>query len=157
MKEKRKKICLISSCGGHLEQLFQLKSILNKYECFFVTSKTVATENMTYKKYFTNDLYRGKWKIVKIYQIICMFFKQSIIFFREKPDIILTTGAGLAVPMCIIGKIFKKKIIYIESFARKNYPNKSGMFIYKFADLFIIQWDTLKKFYPNALYWGWIY
>lgn len=64
---------------------------------------------------------------------------------REKPDVILTTGAAVAIPMCVIGKLFRKKVIYIESFARMTTPNKTGLLIYKFADLFIIQWEALKS------------
>ena len=76
---------------------------------------------------------------------------------EEKPDVILTTGAAVAIPMCIIGKIFGKKVIYIESYARINSPNKTGKLIYKFADLFIIQWEELRRFYPKAVYGGAIY
>lgn len=156
-KVSKKKICLISSAGGHLEQIFQLKDILEKYNCFFVTMKTNSTLSIKQKKYFSKDLYRGKNLFIKIYTLICMFIKQFYIFLKERPNVIITTGAGLAIPMCLIGKLFRKKIIYIESFARMNSVNKSGEFIYKFADLFIVQWESLLEYYPNAIYGGWIY
>ena len=93
----------------------------------------------------------------KIFRIVKMFYEQLQIFLREKPDFIITTGAGIAIPTCLIAKFFKKKVIYIESFARINTINKSGKFIYKFADLFVVQWESLLKYYPKAVYWGWIY
>ena len=86
-----------------------------------------------------------------------MFFQQLWIFIKEQPDVVLTTGAGVAVPTCVIAKVFHRKIIYIESFARISSPNRTGMFIYKFADLFIVQWESLLKFYPKAVYGGWLY
>ena len=154
--EKKKKICLIASSGGHLEQIKQLKKVNEKYACFYVVSRTKATEAMKQKHYIVSDLIR-KNKVVMVLRMMRMMFEQFKIFIKEKPDVILTTGAAVAIPMCVIGKIFHKKVIYIESFARMTTPNKTGKLIYKFADLFIIQWEALKKFYPNAVYGGSIY
>ena len=63
----------------------------------------------------------------------------------------------MAIPICIYAKLFGKKIIYIESMARINSPSATGKLVYKFADLFIIQWEELRKFYPKAVYGGVIY
>lgn len=157
MKElKKKKVCLISSSGGHLEQIKQLKEVYNKYDCFYVVSRTKATEAMKQKHYIVSDLVR-KNKIVMVLRMTRMMFEQFGIFLKEKPDVILTTGAAVAIPMCVIGKVFHKKVIYIESYARMTTPNKTGKLIYKFADLFIIQWEALRKYYPNAVYGGSIY
>lgn len=153
---REKKVCLIASSGGHLEQIKQLKEVINRYDCFYVVTRTKATEAMKNKKYIVSDLVR-KNKFVLSLRIMKMFIEQFIIFIKERPDVIVTTGAGVVVPMCVIAKFFKRKVIYIESFARINTPNKTGLFIYKFADLFIIQWEELRKFYPNAVYGGSIY
>lgn len=156
MKQKIKKVCLISSSGGHLEQIKQLKSVNERYECFYVVTRTKATEAMTQKKYIVSDLVRTN-KFVSMMRMICMVYEQLGIFFKEKPDVIITTGAAVAIPMCILGKVFRRKVIYIESFARINTPNKTGKLVYKFADLFIIQWEELEEHYPKAIYGGWIY
>lgn len=152
----KKKICLIASSGGHLEQIKQLKEVYNKYDCFYVTTRTKATEQMNQKHYIVSDLVR-KNKMVMMLRMIKMMFEQFRIYMKEKPDVILTTGAAVAIPMCLIGKLFQKKVIYIESFARMSSPNKTGTLIYKFADLFIIQWEALRKYYPRAVYGGSIY
>ena len=158
MKKNKKKICFICSAGGHLEQINQLKKVKELYnDYFYVTVETKATQNLKYKKYLVKDLYRGKFKLMKLIRIISLFFIQFWIFLNEKPDFIITTGAGVAVPMCLIAKLFRKKIIYIESFARINSTNKTGRFLYKYANLFIVQWEQLKDFYPKAIYGGWIY
>lgn len=155
-KTKQKKICLIASSGGHLEQIRQLKKISQKYDCFYVVTRTKATEAMKQKHYIVSDLVRTN-KFVEALRMSRMMIEQLVIFLKEKPDVVLTTGAAVAIPMCIIGKIFHKKVIYIESYARMTTPNKTGLLIYKFADLFIIQWEALKKYYPNAVYGGSIY
>ena len=70
---------------------------------------------------------------------------------------IISTGAMAVIPMFILGQIFNKKLIYIESFAKSDSPTLTGKFIYKFADLFIVQWESMKKYYPQAVMLGSIY
>ena len=59
--------------------------------------------------------------------------------------------------MCLIGKLFKKKLIFIESFAKVNSPTLTGKLLYKFADQFYVQWEQMKEHYPNAIFKGGIY
>lgn len=151
-----KKICFISSAGGHLEQVRQLKNIISSNQVFYVTNKTIATKKIQEKKYLVSDLNRQN-KFNFLLTMMITGLQQLVIFFRERPDVVVTTGAGLVIPMCLIAKLFKKKVIYIESFARIHTPNRTGLFVYKFADLFIIQWEELKEYYPEAIYGGSIY
>ena len=156
--ENKMKICFVSSSGGHLEQIMQLKGVFNTYDCFFVTSKTKASESMKEKKYLVNDLSRKDTNIFQyiIKTIECIKEANNILNI-ENPDIVITTGAGAAIPLCLLAKFKKKKLIYIESFARIDTPNATGKLLYYFADVFIIQWPELKKYFPKAIYGGWIY
>lgn len=61
------------------------------------------------------------------------------------------------IPICLIAKLFGKKLIYIESFAKINSPTLSGKMLYRFADRFYIQWESMRKYYPKAIYCGSIY
>lgn len=89
------------------------------------------------------------------------FIKNTILslkyYFKYKPDVIISTGALATIPICILSKIFRKKVIFIESFAKTNSKTLSGKFVYKFADLFYVQWETMLKEYPKAKYKGTIY
>lgn len=150
------KICFVSSSGGHFEQLMCLKELMNKYESFIVTEKTFYNVNIDNKNvYYLNQINR-KEKFFFV-NFIVNSFKSIYLFAKEKPDLIITTGVLSVIPICILAKLFKKKIIYIESFAKINSPTKTGNLIYKFADLFIVQWENLLQFYPNAIYGGGIY
>ena len=74
---------------------------------------------------------------------------------RERPEVIISTGAGMAIPTMLLGKfLLGSKIIYVESAAAVIEPSRTGQFMYKYADLFLIQWDSLKTFYPKAKYVG---
>ena len=59
--------------------------------------------------------------------------------------------------MCCIGKIFGSKIIYIESFANISTKTITGKLLYPIADKFIVQWDSMKKLYPDSVVGGWIF
>lgn len=151
-----KKICLIASGGGHLEQINQLTEVMEKNECFIVTQKTKATNGIKTKNYLLVENTRQN-NFIFLMKMIYIAIQSIYIFIKERPDIIISTGAGVTIPMCYIGKLFFKKIIFIESFAKINTPSKTGKLIYPIADLFIIQWEELKKYYPNAVYGGGIY
>ena len=142
-----KKVMFISSVGGHLTQILELKKIFNNYEYVIVTEKTDVTKDMK-SKYKMEYLPYGSRN-------------QNWLFYLLKynPDVIITTGANTAAAMCCLGKIFGKKVIYIESFAKRTSPTVTGKMIYKLHaySVFVVQWETMLKFYPKAVYWGGIY
>lgn len=151
-----KKICLIASSGGHLEEINQLTSVKELYNVYYVVTKTENTVNNNKYKYLILDFDRRNI-VLFIIRVLYMFIQQIHIFFKEKPDVIITTGAGLVIPTCILGKIFGKKVIAIESFARIESPSRTGKVLYKISDYFIIQREELKKFFPKAIYGGGIF
>ena len=147
-----KKICLASASGGHFEQLCRLKSLLEKYEGFIVTEKTDFNLKADYFVIQTGIGDEG-W-IINTFKLFAEVVK---IWRKEKPDIVITTGTYVALPFMILCKIHRKKLIYIETFARVTDTTKAGKVMYKFADLFIYQWPELKEFYPKGIYGGSIY
>ena len=150
-----KKICFIASSGGHFEQLMMLKPIMKKHRSFIVTEKTNYSVNTDQKVYYLKQVNRHEVEFILL--MILNSIKSLKIFLKEKPDVIISTGALSVIPICVIGKVFGKKIIFIESFAKITSPTLTGRFIYKFADRFYIQWESLRKFYPNAINKGGIY
>ena len=154
---KRKKICLISSSGGHFEQLLMLKKLSECYNTFTVTEKTKYNKNDKKINYYVLQVNR-KEKLI-IFKMILIFLKSMYIFIKERPDVVISTGVLASIPMIFLGHFFKKKVIYIESFAKISSPTLTGKFIYKmnWADQFYVQWSQMKKFYPNAICKGGIY
>ena len=72
------------------------------------------------------------------------------VWIKEKPDVVVTTGTLVALPFAILSKVFNKKFIYIESYSRVYNGTKAGRFLYRLADLFIVQWKPLLEIYPKA-------
>lgn len=151
-----KKICLIASSGGHLEELNQLKDVINNYNCYYVVTDTESMRKNPKYQYLIQDFNREN-RFLYFLRLFKMFYEQFRIFCQEKPDIILTTGAGLVIPTCIFAKLFKKKVVFIESFARMHDLSKTGKFLYNKADLFIVQWQEIADKYENAIYGGGIF
>jgi UDP-N-acetylglucosamine:LPS N-acetylglucosamine transferase len=147
------KICIAASAGGHLKEIIQLKRIYAKKEHYFVTLKRPDGESLitNEKVFFVECPARNPIKFI-------INFLQSLkIFLKENPDIIISTGADTALATCYIAKIFRKKIIYIESFCRPSRPSITGRLIYPIADLFLYQWKEVGKYYPGGKYAGSIF
>ena len=156
----KKKVLFISSTGGHLDELLQLAPLFEKYEYNIITEKDKANEGL--EKMYGNKIYflpygtRAKI-LTYIFKYFYLCIKTIYYYFKIRPQYIVTTGTHTAGPMCIIGKIFRSKIIYIETFANKNKKTATGRLIYPIADLFIVQWEDMLKVYPKAVYGGSIY
>ncbi len=155
---KKKKVMFISSVGGHLTQLLELREIFDNYDYILVTEKTGVTKNMI-NKYNMEYLVYGSRKYLFKYLFIFLFniFKSLFLFIKYRPKVIVTTGTHTAVPMCYIGRLFGRKVIFIESFAKRTSPTLAGRLVYPIASTFVVQWESMLKYYPKAHYWGGIY
>ncbi|WP_245745376.1 PssD/Cps14F family polysaccharide biosynthesis glycosyltransferase [Lentibacillus persicus] len=155
---QQKKLLLISSVGGHLAQLLELEPLFKHYPYHIVTEKCAVTLDLKEKHPVSMLVYGARNYLFRyIFKFSYNMIKTFCIFVRLRPDIVITTGAHTAVPMCYIAKFFRKKIIFIESFAKTDSPTLSGRLVYPIADLFIVQWESMKRVYPNAIYGGPIY
>lgn len=155
-----KKVLFIASTGGHLNELFQLKPIFNKYNYYIITEKDKSTINLKneYKNKISYLIYgTRKNKFAYIFKFIFNSFKSLFLYIKIRPNYIITTGTHTAVPICYIGKLFGTKIIFIETFANRNTKTLSGKIIYPISNLFIVQWEEMLKLYPKAILGGPIY
>lgn len=154
-----KKVMFISSTGGHLNELLQLEPLFNCYNSFIVTEKTKS--NLSLKNKYKNVCYLVYGTKLHLFTYFFKFIynviKSFIIFLKIRPKVIITTGTHTAVPMCYIGKLFRSKIIYIETFANSNTKTVAGKIIHPIADTFIVQWESMLELYPDAIYGGWIF
>jgi beta-1,4-N-acetylglucosaminyltransferase len=73
---------------------------------------------------------------------------------KHRPALVISTGAGMVVPTCVIARLLGSKLVFIETAARVTTPSRTGKFLYRFADEFYVQWEPLLKVYPKAKYGG---
>lgn len=150
------KIAFIASSGGHFEQLLMLKTLMNKYDSFVVTEKTkYSVKPANINTFYLKQVNRKEIKFIP--NMIVNFLKSLYILYKEKPNVVVSTGVLAMIPLCLLCKLRGGKLVYIESFAKISSPTLTGKFLYKYADQFYIQWESMREFYPDAIYVGGIY
>ena len=158
-----KKVMFIASTGGHLSELLQLSPLFSKYDYTIVTEKTKSNLNLKNKyphrvHFIISGTYTNlKAKLLYPFKLLLNCFISLYLMLKIRPDVVVTTGSHNAGTMCCLAKIFHKKVIFIETIANSTTPTRAGHLIYKFADYFIVQWESMLKVYPKAIYGGWIY
>ncbi len=148
------KLCLVGSSGGHLTHLYMLKPFWNGKQRFWVTfdkedaRSMLAGETVYHCHYPTNrnvkNLIKNTWLAWKVLRL-------------ERPDLIVSSGAAVAVPFFYLGKLMGAKLIYIEVFDRIDKPTLTGKLVYPITDRFIVQWEEQKQVYPKAMNLGSIF
>ncbi len=154
MDNSRLKICFVGSSGGHLNFLYQLKPFWENKERFWATfdkedSRSLLDGERVYSVYYPSNR--------SLRALIINTFRAIKILRKERPDLIISAGAAPAVPFFYIGKLMKIKLIYIEPFDRIEKGSLTGKLCYKKADVFVVQWEQLKKVYPKAVNLGSIF
>ena len=148
------KVCLVGSSGGHLTHLYMLKPFWKDKDRFWVTfdkedARSLLDGEKFYPCYYpTNRSLKALVKNTKI---------AWDVLHKEKPDLIVSCGAAVAVPFFYIGKMMGAKVVYIEVFDRIDKPTMTGKMVYPIADKFVVQWDEQKKVYPKAVNLGSIF
>lgn len=150
------KICIVSSAGGHLKEMNRLLPIIGKYEYFYITfAEEEITSGIGGRVYrVVNPDIRNRKLGAKAF--VKNFFQVLRILKKEKPDVVMTSGAGVALTPCYLAKmLFGAKIIFIETSSRFDKPSLIGRMLYPIADLFLVQWPGALKYYgKKAKYAG---
>ena len=158
MKKNKKleeiKICLVSSSGGHLTHLYQLKKFWKNKNRFWVTFDKEDARSILENEKVYNCYYPTNRNLKNLIKNTFVAFK---VLRKEKPDIIISSGAAIAVPFFYVGKIFRAKTVYIEVFDRIDKPTLTGKLVYPVTDKFIVQWEEMKKVYKKAENFGSIF
>ena len=148
------KRCFVGSSGGHLAHLYMLKPFWKNKERFWVTfdkedARSLLKDEKMYSVYYPSNrsikaLLINTWRALRILP-------------KEKPDLIISSGAAPAIPFFWIGKLMGAKTVYIEVFDRIDAATIAGKLCYPVTDLFIVEWEEMKKVYPKAINLGSIF
>lgn len=144
------RILLVASPGGHLMQMLALRPAWEDLEHRWVT--LAAADSKFLLDPADVDFAHGPTP-----RNIPNFFRNLRLAWttvrRYKPDVILSTGAGLAVPFFVIGRLCGVRLVYVESFTRVNRPALTGRMVYPLAHVFFVQWPTSSR-RKRAVYVG---
>ena len=156
MKKRKLRVCFAASSGGHLLELMMLDPLMDQYDSFLVTEKTAyraALKGM--RCHCLLQVNRREWLCIP--KLIINTFYSLAICLVERPDVVVCTGVLATVPLCLLCKLFGKKLVFIESYAKVERPTLTGKLLYPFADRFYIQWGELLEFYPKAVCVGGVF
>jgi len=157
-KNKAKRIGIVCSHGGHLEDVLTIFDAFNDSEVFLVSYNIPTLKNFQfsgiskfyYLRYFGDS-------IVEIFlSLLLSCFSYIKIFLKERPQIIFSTGSEIVFPAFFIGKfLFSSKLIFLEQFTRVDEPSLTAKSVYYVSDLFLVQHESLlSKFGKKAKYVG---
>lgn len=143
------KTCIVSSCGGHLTEVRCLLPAYQDMQHFYVLNdKALLPEDMQGKTSFIAHSERD-WKF------LLNLWEAFVILRRERPDVILSTGAGPVVPFALIGRLFfGTRVVFVETITRVNRPSMTGRIMYWLAHDFFYQWKALAPYFPKGIYGG---
>ncbi|HJU05320.1 MAG TPA: PssD/Cps14F family polysaccharide biosynthesis glycosyltransferase [Nitrospiraceae bacterium] len=142
------KICIVSSCGGHLTEVRALKATYQRTAHFYVLNARInLPADMAHNTYFIRHSERDWLFFVNLWEAWRILKK-------EQPSLILSTGAGLVVPFALVGKLYGISTIYIEISTQVLRPSLSGRIMYYVADRFFYQWKPLGSYFPKGTYGG---
>lgn len=142
------KVFLTASAGGHLAQLIALDKFWKEHDRAWATFdlpevRAALKGERTYWVYFptTRNIpnairnLRVAWKTLR----------------RERPDVLVSTGAAVALPFFLVAKVLGIRTVFIECYDRITLPTLTGRLCYPLSDLFVVQWEEQKKAFPEAV------
>lgn len=150
-RSDRLRVGVAASAGGHLFQLQQLKPVYERYDYFYFTfsgPKAAELQKSQRVRSIPNIVRSDPWSWLRG----CWLSLRAAL--QERPDVVLTTGAGVVVFFCLWSKLFGARVVYIESLAKVRNPTLTARFLYPFADRFFVQWPEMKRYFPKARYHG---
>ncbi|NJE12861.1 PssD/Cps14F family polysaccharide biosynthesis glycosyltransferase [Thermococcus sp. LS2] len=143
------KIALVCSHGGHLTEMLYLMDAFRGHDVFFITYNHPRTKALPYRKYLFPNFGENPFRVIshlpEIIRVIA----------REKPDVMVSNGAEIAIPFFYLGKILGIKTIFIECYTRVNEPTITGKLVYPISDYFFVLWpEMLQRYGKKAKYVG---
>jgi len=145
------KICIVCSAGGHLLEALEATRLLRQRHAAYLVTYRLPHLPRTIEGMPTHFIADPHLSLAKY---LLNVIQSAVLVLRHRPDVIISTGSGMAIATCLFGKCLGARLIYVESGARVTRPSRTGQFLYRWADLFIIQWPSLQAFYPKAVQGG---
>ncbi len=146
------RVGIVCSSGGHLAQLHCLDAWWRQHDRFWVTfDKPDAVSLLEGERVYwgyhptnrnTRNALKNAWMALRLLH-------------RERPDVLVSNGAGIAVPYFWIGKIvYGCKTVYVEVYDRIDSPTLTARLVRPVLDRMVIQWEEQREFYPEGILFG---
>lgn len=145
------RVLLVCSTGGHLAQLHRLESWWSTHDRVWVTFQKADAESLLEGE-------RVIWAHHPTTRNIPNLLRNLVLAWRvlrtEQPDVIVSDGAGVAVPFFWLARRKQCRTVYLEVFDRVESPTLTGRLCRPFTDLFLVQWPEQQRFYKGSVVIG---
>jgi len=148
------RVLLVCSAGGHLAQLHRLAPWWSQHERVWVTGSTADAATLlagetTYGAYFPTT------RSVK--NLIRNFVLGWRVLRRHRPEVVVSNGAGIALPFFVLARLFGIRTVYVEVYDRVTSRTLTGRLCRPFSDLFLVQWPEQQRLYKGSVTIGTLY
>ena len=144
-------IALVCSSGGHLRELYALRSAWEGREHFWVTFPTADAVGLLSGETSLWAFYPTNRNLLNLFRNTLLALR---ILRRRRPSLVISTGAGVGVPFLLVAKILGIPTLFIESLTRVKNLSLTGRLVYPWVDRFLVQWEELAALYPKTLFRG---
>jgi UDP-N-acetylglucosamine:LPS N-acetylglucosamine transferase len=141
------KLLLVCSSGGHLLLLHQLRPWWELHERSWVTFRKTDAESLLGGERVAWAFHPTQRSIPNLLRNLGVAWR---VLRRERPDVIVSTGAGVAVPFFLLAKPLRIKTVFIEAYERLDRPSLTGRLCYPICDMMVLQWEQQRRFYPRG-------
>jgi UDP-N-acetylglucosamine:LPS N-acetylglucosamine transferase len=141
------KVLLVCSSGGHLQQVLCLESWWRKHERLWVTFDTLDARSLLQGERTVWAFHPTTRSIPNLLRNLRLAWS---VLRRERPDLIVSTGAGVAVPFFLLARLFRARTAFVETYDFIDLATLTGRLCAPFSDVFLLQWEEQKANYRHG-------
>jgi UDP-N-acetylglucosamine:LPS N-acetylglucosamine transferase len=136
-----KRILATASGGGHWVQLCRLMPVFDGHDMAYLTTIPGNRAEVPTARFYSI----GAASLWNKFALVRMAIQVFWILLRERPEVIISTGAAIGYFAIRFGKLFGARTIWIDSIANVNKLSISGRHVGRYADLWLTQWPQLAQ------------
>jgi UDP-N-acetylglucosamine:LPS N-acetylglucosamine transferase len=150
----QRRVLLVCSSGGHLDHLSRLKGWWEQHERMWVTFPGADSESLLSGEQVRWAYHPTTRNIPNLVRNLLLAWR---VIRRYRPEVVVSTGAGVAFPFFLLARLFRVETVYLEVYDRIDTPTLTGRLCYPLSRLFLLQWQEQRRFYPRGVVIGGLY
>jgi UDP-N-acetylglucosamine:LPS N-acetylglucosamine transferase len=145
------RVLLVCSSGGHLIQLHNLRPWWERHDRMWVTFKKLDSRSLLAGERVAWAHHPTTRNLPNLVRNLLLAWRQLRSF---RPDVVVSSGAGVAFPFFLIARLLGQKTVYVEVYDRIDSATVTGRLCYPISNLFLLQWEEQRRSYPNGVVIG---
>ncbi|MDT9594386.1 UDP-N-acetylglucosamine--LPS N-acetylglucosamine transferase [Nocardioides zeae] len=144
-------VLLVSTQGGHLAQLLSLREWWGPRRRTWVCPDTADVRDRLADERVVTSYSPTTRNVPNLLRNVALAWR---VLRRERPDVVVSAGAGVAVPFFVVAWLMRVPTVFVEVYDRVDSPTMTGRLCGPFTTRRVVQWDTQLDVYPDAVVVG---